>query len=197
MSADTETLKIYGAQAQEYADLTDGAGDDPLLETFIAALPQGGTVLDLGCGPGTASARMAAAGLKVQATDAVPEMVTLAATHLGVTAQVATFDDIGGTDLYDGIWANFSLLHAPRTEMPRHLSALRQALKPGGLFHIGLKTGTDEKRDALGRLYTYYTADELHSLLKAANLTPFSSHTGCDKGMDGTMADWIVITAHG
>ena len=196
--SDDETLGVYADKAQHYADLVgDTLAKDPLLETFIAALPAGGTALDLGCGPGNAAHVMADAGLRVTATDAVPEMVALADTHAGVNAQVATFDDIAGQDLYDGIWANFSLLHAARADMPRYLAALHTALKPGGILHIGLKTGTGEKRDSIGRFYTYYTDAELSGLLETAGFYITERTTGCDKGMDGTMADWIAIRAHG
>lgn len=197
MSSDSETLKVYGEMADDYAALTSEAVKDPALDTFIAALPKGAHVLDLGCGPGNAAAQMAQAGLSVDATDATQAMVDLAGRHDGVKAWVATFDDLTGTNLYDGIWANFCLLHAPRGEMPRHLSTLRELLRPGGMFHIGMKTGSGEKRDPLGRLYTYYTAEELTGLMQDAGFTPFSSRTGRDKGLDGVMADWITITAHG
>ena len=65
---------------------------------------------------------MARAGLRVTATDAVAKMVDLIPEHPLITPLHATFDDISGTDLYDAIWANFSLLHAPRADMPRHLA---------------------------------------------------------------------------
>ena len=153
--------------------------------------------LDLGCGPGIIARHMARAGLSVTATDASREMVALTASSSGVTTRLATFDEIAGEDIYDGIWANFSLLHAARADMPRHLSALNVALKPGGILHIALKSGTGSERDSLGRLYTYYTAGELDRLLIAAGFTPFSSATGRDTGLSGEMADWIAITAHG
>lgn len=197
MTPDTETLRVYDAMAEKYASVTADASADPLLAGFIKALPRGAHVLDLGCGPGIIAGHMARAGLSVTATDASTEMVTLAAGTPGVTARLATFDEIAGEDIFDGIWANFSLLHAPRAAMPRHLAALRLALKPGGLFHIALKSGTGAHRDALGRLYTYYTADELDHLLRAAGFTPISSATGRDIGLSGEMADWIAITAHG
>jgi len=197
VTPDTETLRVYDAMAEKYASVTADASADPLLAGFIKALPRGAHVLDLGCGPGIIAGHMARAGLSVTATDASTEMVALAAGTPGVTARLATFDEIAGEDIFDGIWANFSLLHAPRAAMPRHLAALRLALKPGGLFHIALKSGTGAHRDALGRLYTYYTADELDHLLRAAGFTPISSATGRDIGLSGEMADWIAITAHG
>ncbi|MEO3416759.1 class I SAM-dependent methyltransferase [Roseovarius sp. CAU 1744] len=197
MTGDLETLRVYGDMATDYAAMTSDADKDPSLTTFINALPTGAHVLDLGCGPGAAAAQMAQAGLIVNATDAAQAMVDLAGRHAGVRAWLATFDDLTGSNLYDGIWANFSLLHAPRADMPRHLVTLRELLRPGGMFHIGMKTGTGEQRDKLGRLYTYYTAEELTGLLQDAGFTPFSSTTGREKGLDGVVADWVAITAHG
>ncbi|WP_299780909.1 bifunctional 2-polyprenyl-6-hydroxyphenol methylase/3-demethylubiquinol 3-O-methyltransferase UbiG [uncultured Roseobacter sp.] len=196
--SDDETLKVYANRAQDYAKrFSDDSKQNAHLMAFISALPTGGHALDLGCGPGHAAAAMADAGLRVTALDPVPEMIELAAAHAGVTAQVASFDDIAGTDLYDGIWANFCLLHAPRAAMPRHLAALAQALKPGGRFHIGMKTGTGSKRDPIGRLYTYYTDAELSGLLEDAGLTVTERTTGREKGLDGVPADWICLAAHG
>lgn len=196
MSGDSETLKVYARQAADYAEMVKALENDPSLTAFIAAMPEGGHVLDLGCGPGWAAARMAREGLTVTATDAVPEMVDMAGGHPDVTARQVTFDDITGTAIYDGIWANFSLLHAPRADLPRHIGALARALKPGGVLHVGMKTGTGEHRDSLGRLYTYLTEDELRGLLSDAGLSPGPARTGADKGLDGTVAPWITLSAH-
>ncbi|MBR9842067.1 MAG: class I SAM-dependent methyltransferase [Rhodobacteraceae bacterium] len=195
MSGDRETLSVYDAQAADYAALTESEARDKQLDAFIADMPPGGHVLDLGCGPGQSSALMASHGLKVTATDASAEMIALASAQQGVTAYQATFDDITGETLYDGIWANFSLLHAPRDAMPRHLAAIARALKPGGRFHIGVKTGTGSKRDPLGRLYTYYTEPELTALLEDAGLTPFAANRGESKGLDGVIAGWLTLAA--
>ncbi len=193
---DQTTLDVYAAQAEDYAVLTKDTPNKHLSE-FIAQLPKGGAALDFGCGPGFAAATMAEAGLRVLATDAVPEMVALAAQHPGVTAIEQDFSGPLEADGFDGIWANFSLLHAPRAAMPRHLAHLRAALKTTGVFHIGMKLGEGEKRDALGRLYTYYTEDELVGLLKDAGFDVTKRSYGRDIGLDGTEADWICLRADG
>lgn len=195
--SDTETLKVYGAKADEYLELTQETPQaDPHLNAFIADLPPRAHVLDLGCGPGHFAARFADAGHHVTATDASPEMVALAAAHDGVTAKIATFEKIEGDAIYDGIWANFSLLHARREDMPRHLAALHTSLKPQGIFHIGVKSGKGSKRDPLGRLYTYFTDAELTALLMNAGFTVTARATGADRGLDGVMAPWITLRAH-
>jgi len=194
---DRETLAVYDAKADDYADLVGKApAPSPQLDSFLGGLPTGAHLLDLGCGPGMAAAYFAKAGHQVTATDASASMVDLARHHPGVTVRQETFDEISGVDLYDGIWANFCLLHAQRSDLPRHLQAITTALKPGGIFHIGMKTGEGTERDALGRRYTFVTEDELTTLLTDAGLAPFAQWTGKDKGFAGTYDPWVVMQAH-
>ncbi|ASP18865.1 tellurite methyltransferase [Antarctobacter heliothermus] len=193
---DPETIRLYNARAKDYADVTEGAGPDATLRAFLAALPPKARVLDLGCGPGRSAGILAAAGHQVEAWDASEGMVALAAKRPGVTARLAEFNALTASAVYDAIWANFSLLHAPRAEMPRHLAAIRQALKPGGLAHVAVKEGTGSQRDTLGRLYTYYTEPELSLLLTQAGLTPGPFRHGEGMGLDKIMAPWISVTSY-
>ncbi|MCU9838638.1 class I SAM-dependent methyltransferase [Ruegeria sp. WL0004] len=194
--SDPETIRVYQSRASDYADMTDEHNAaDPELTAFVANLPQGSHVLDLGCGPGTSAAALVRAGMRVTAMDASAEMVKLAARHPGVTVRQATFDDVVEIAEFDGIWANFSLLHAPRHAFPGHLSALHRALKPGGLFHIALKLGTGEARDALGRFYSYYTEDELETRMQVAGFTIIDRAFGAGPGLSGEVSDWIAVRA--
>ncbi|WP_299566412.1 class I SAM-dependent methyltransferase [uncultured Sulfitobacter sp.] len=196
--SDPETLRVYAAKHADYATRTDDHNKtDPLLAAFIANLDSGGRALDLGCGPGASAAAMARAGLRVTAVDAVAEMVALAARHPGVTALQQRFEDIDGTGIYGGIWANFSLLHADRAALPDILGALHRALVPKGRLHIAMKLGNGTQRDNLGRLYTYVTENELRGLLGGAGFTITEKAEGRDKGLDGTYADWIALAAYG
>jgi len=192
MTADPRTLAAYNARAADYAARFDSSPKrGAQLRRFMEALPPSARVLDLGCGPGGASVHMANAGFDVDPVDASPEMVALAKGH-GLPARLGTFDDLDAREDYDGIWANFSLLHAPRAALPRHLAAIAAALRPSGLFHIGLKTGEGERRDALDRLYTYVKEAELAGLLTAAGLAILETDTGCEAGLAGTEDAWIV-----
>lgn len=194
---DPETIRLYDARAADYAQATASDAPDATLAAFIAALPAAGSVLDLGCGPGAAAGHMAASGLSVEAWDASAGMVALAARRAGVTARQRTFADLDAVAVFDGVWANFSLLHAPRADVPAHLAAIARALRPGGVLHVAVKEGTGARRDTLGRLYTYFTADELRTLLRGAGLEPGPVACGADRGLDGVVAPWIAVMAHG
>ena len=196
MSRDAETLGVYAAQAETYAKRFDTKRKDPWMESFAAAMPEGGDVLELGCGPGRTAAFFVAQGLTVDAVDASPEMASVAKDLHGVDVRIATFDEISGTDLYDGIWANFSLLHAPKAAFPNHLSRLARALRPGGRVHLGLKEGTGEKRDSLGRFYAFYEEQELRDLLGAVGWHVSNVDRGRAAGRAGDDEPWLILTAH-
>jgi SAM-dependent methyltransferase len=193
MSKDDQTIAVYQQAAKNYADRT-GARKEPGLDKFISRLPKDAHVLDLGCGPGNASVEFMNAGMTVDAIDAVPAMVDIAIAA-GVPARVGLFDDVDAEELFDGIWASYSLLHAARSAMSRHLAQLHRAAKPKAVFHIGMKIGAGEKRDDLGRLYTYYSEEQLMALLEDAGFKPVEHETMHDVGLDGTPYSGIWIQA--
>ena len=192
---DRETIGVYDAMAGEYAGKFDRAEPDRHLRAFLGRLPAGSHVLDLGCGPGQSAAFMLESGHTVDAVDASDAFVA-AARDRGVSARKATFDEISGSEIYGGVWANFSLLHAARKDFIRHLSAIALALTPGGLLHLGLKEGAGERRDKLGRFYTYYSEVELRGLLEDAGLIVISVDKGEEAGLAGKVEPWIIMVAH-
>lgn len=191
---DAQTLAVYDAKIEDYKSLT-AAQPGAALKQFIAAIPVGGSVLDLGCGPGFAAAEMARQGLQATATDASPEMARAAAEHAGVTARCEDFTALPNTPTYDGIYANFSLLHGRKADFANHIAACRAALTLNGYLHLGLKQGTGEERDAIGRFYSYYMPDELRGILTNAGFTVVWEKEGEEIGMAGSMDPFILMQA--
>ncbi|MEM9434238.1 MAG: class I SAM-dependent methyltransferase [Pseudomonadota bacterium] len=191
--SDKQTIEVYDARVEEYTRVFARTQPDAHLQGFIDELPPNSHVLDLGCGPGNSAAMIQAAGHSVDAVDASHEMVRLAQKY--VPARYGRFEDIQETDAYDGIWANFSLLHAAREDMPSHLNALATAIRAGGVLHLGMKLGSGSHRDRLGRFYTYYQAQELKTLLATAGfVTHFEDH-GEAEGMAGPSEPFIILRA--
>ncbi len=190
---DEETLKVYDAKVSDYQQMTRRAQIDPDLLRFMAHLPSGALVLDLGCGPATASAVMREHGYRPDPVDASGEMVRFANEAHAINARLASFDEIDSEATYDGIWANFSLLHAQRAQMPNLLKSMHRAVKGGGLFHIGMKLGEGESRDSLGRFYTYYSQEQLNALLEHSGFKPIDHTLGEGGGLSGEITPWITV----
>lgn len=190
---DAKTIAFYDNAAERYAKLTQTGTPDARLIAFMDLLPDGGSVLDLGCGPARASAHMRRAGFHPDPVDASQGMIDLANKAHNIGARLLTFDQVDMVAAYDGIWANFSLLHAPRADLPRIFNALATALRPNGVIHVALKTGTGEARDDIDRLYTYLTVDELHGLLRDAGFDILATHEGSEVGCAGTNDPFVAV----
>lgn len=194
--ADDETLAVYDDRVEEYASALERSEPDPDLLRFMSHVAEGGLVLDLGCGPGSAAAALRDAGFRVDPVDASRGMIELANKRHDLGARLATFDDLNAVETYDGVWANFSLLHASRARFSDHLAAIQRAIKPGGWFHIGMKTGSGERRDRLGRFYSFYEEAELEGLIEATGLRPVAHSRGRDRGLAGSLDPWITVLSH-
>lgn len=192
---DKQTIETYNAKAQTYVDLVSRDRPDQDLRAFMDAVSAGGHILDWGCGPANSTVFMLDAGFSVDATDGSSEMAAVAKKKFGVDVSIASFQDLDAVAFYDGIYANFSLLHATRADFPTHLAAAHTALKPDGVLHLGLKIGSGEKRDELNRQYAYYQEDELTQYLNDAGLDVIGTRTGEANGLAGGMEPFIIIRA--
>ena len=195
MTSDLKTLQVYETQSSKYLENVTKEHPSKTLKYFAANLPKKSNVLDYGCGPGLSAEYLANLGHSVIAFDASPNMLELVPKHERIKSYQATFDAFSENGIFDGIWASFSLLHAKRRDFPRLLTSIKRALKPDGLFSIGLKLGTGEKRDKLGRRYTFVSQNELDQLLKSSGFNIFDHILGKDVGLDGMMSAWVFAYA--
>ena len=115
----------YAANARFVADL--GA---PLVE-LLAPQP-GERILDLGCGDGVLSARLAALGCTVVGIDADPDMVR-AAQALGVDARLADGRHLPFAGEFDAVFSN-AALHWMNDDPDAVIAGVARALRPGGRF---------------------------------------------------------------
>lgn len=197
MSVDPETRAFYDREAAGYADYAarEAGAVTQWLEAVAAAMPEGGHLFDLGCGPGWGGGWFSARGYRVSALDASPGLAAEARARFGLDVAVGGFETLEAEAEYDAVWASFSLLHAPRAEMAAHLARIHRALKPGGTLYLGLKEGTGEERDHLGRAYTYYTLDEISARLTEAGFAIGDSARDTGTGFDGTPSRGLHVLA--
>ncbi len=100
---------------------------EPLL-ALLAPRP-GETILDLGCGDGALSLRIAESGATVVAVDASPDMVA-AARSLGLDARVMNGEALAFEGVFDALFSNAALHWMRRPDAV--IAGMRRALKPGG-----------------------------------------------------------------
>jgi SAM-dependent methyltransferase len=117
--------------ARRYAQT---AGFVPALGAAVLELldPRPGErILDLGCGDGALTEKIVAAGAKVVAVDAAPDMVA-AARAKGIDARIMAGQSLAFDREFDAVFSNAALhwMQPPETV----LEGIGRALKPGGRF---------------------------------------------------------------
>lgn len=145
------SIDYYNNRAQEFYDRTIDADLSASYEIFLKHLPEHAHILDAGCGVGRDSKYFLERGYSVTAFDASEEMVNFARKETGLDVQLLTFQNMTFDSLFDGVWAQATLLHVPYEETPSVFEKIRQSLKPGGIFFGSYKYGSDlmptEERD--------------------------------------------------
>ena len=115
----------YAANARFVADL-----GLPVVE-LLAPQP-GERILDLGCGDGVLTRRLAEIGCSVVGIDAAPDMVREACVR-GVDARLADGADLRFAAEFDAVFSN-AALHWMSADPDAVIAGVARALRPGGRF---------------------------------------------------------------
>jgi ubiquinone/menaquinone biosynthesis C-methylase UbiE len=159
MSLDERSQTVqagYDALAPRFGEWGSRVEGDPwerFLEELAGRLGDGARVLDLGCGNGAKTARLAPR-FDVVGVDLSEEQLRLArATVPEATFLQADFLELDfPPESFEAITAFYSIVHVPRDEHPALFGRILRWLKPGGLFlasmsHVG---GPDRTEEWLG-----------------------------------------------
>ncbi len=159
-----ETLRYYAREHQTFFEETVIADTGILRGRFLKYVPNGGAILDLGCGSGRDTKAFADDGYLVTAVDGSEEMCQKASEYTGLDVKCMDFFDLDEAEAFDGIWACASVLHVEKTRIPELLRKLYQALRIGGVLYLSFKYGDhDGFRD--GRHFTDLDEDGFRELL--------------------------------
>jgi SAM-dependent methyltransferase len=165
------------------------------LDAFLAALPAGASILELGCGAGQDAAYMLSRGFDVTPTDGSAELANEAEKLIGRPVRIMRFETLDASAAFDGIWAEASLLHVPRSDLPNIFDRILRALKDGGIFHSSFKAGAAEGHDALARYYNYPSAEWLGALLNEGGWRDIAITEADGGGFDGKPTKWLYVKA--
>lgn len=147
------TIHYYNKYSSEFIESTFDVDMESLYLPFLKNIPEGGLVLDLGCGSGRDTLAFKNKGYKVEAMDYSEALVEQATTLTGIQIRHESFYELTDSNQYDGIWACASLLHCDRNRLPDVLKRIYNALRRGGICYMSFKYGsTDREKD--GRAFT-------------------------------------------
>lgn len=110
-------------------------------------------------------------GLKVVAVDLSGEMVKICKEKL-IEAYELDFYDLSALNMkFDCIWSMNSLLHVPKSDLPRVLKEIDSVLNNKGLFYMGVYGGADAESEYVNeitevpRFFSYLSEQSLREVL--------------------------------
>ncbi|MDP4038625.1 MAG: class I SAM-dependent methyltransferase [bacterium] len=190
----------YNKIASDYhQDHLEDTWDDKYINLFIKLLPKGAEVLDLGCGPGTDSAKLAKGGLKVDGFDLSDNMLKIArAKNPSVNFIQGDMRSLPyANSSFDGLFAKASLLHIPKKNIHTVFEEIKRVVKPNGIIHIAVKAGKGEsditEKDygyKYTRFFSYWSMDELIKIL-----TKYCFQITHQEGDSRTGKIWLKVIA--
>ena len=160
-----QTLNYYNEKARAFCEDTQDVEFSAFRKAFTRHLPEGGRILDLGCGSGRDSRAFLNAGYRVTAVDGSVELCRIASEFIGQPVLCSTFQDYAPEEEFDGIWACASLLHIPSEKLAGIMARLTGSLLRGGCFYVSFKHG-DFRGMRNGRFFQDMTESSLRELLK-------------------------------
>ena len=163
-----KTIDYYNKHAEEFTTSTFEVDMKSLYQPFLAELPEGARILDVGCGSGRDTLAFKNKGYQVDAIDYSEELVKKATRLTGIPIKLKSFYEVDDYETYDGIWACASLLHCERTRLKEVIGKLLSALKPNGVLYMSFKYG-DSDREKDGRQFTDLNEEQAEALRKQFN----------------------------
>lgn len=136
-----DSIDYYNKYANLYFESTVELDIGDILDKFIRYLPEGGEIMDLGCGSGRDSLYLIEQGFDVTAVDGSEELCELASIHIGQDVLHMQFAELDFDEVFDGIWACASLLHITPDDFDEIFGKVITCLKPGGVLYMSFKHG--------------------------------------------------------
>ncbi|MCR4658257.1 MAG: class I SAM-dependent methyltransferase, partial [Lachnospiraceae bacterium] len=160
-----KTLEYYEINADKFSAGTIDVEFGDVQNRFLSFVPDGGTILDFGCGSGRDTKYFMGKGYLVDATDGSEKLCEIAGRHTGIEVKNMLFSELDAESKYDGIWACSSVLHLPKRELKSVFAKMIRAVKPDGYIYSSFKYGNFEgyRND---RYFTDFTQETFHGFIE-------------------------------
>ncbi|MBV5325559.1 MAG: class I SAM-dependent methyltransferase, partial [Rhodospirillaceae bacterium] len=188
------TLAHYEQRAEAFRDGTRGhdvrQNIDALLRHISAITPF--TLLDFGCGPGRDLAAFTRLGHTAIGLEGCQHFVRMASEDTGCEVWQQDFLRLDlPAGRFDGIFANASLFHVPRHDLPRLLRQLHASLKPGGVLFSSNPHGANEEGWNNGRYGVYHDLETWRTYLTEAGFVELEHYYRPD-GLPREQQPWLA-----
>ncbi|MDF2588798.1 MAG: Methyltransferase type 11 [Anaerocolumna sp.] len=188
-----DSIDYYNKYANLYFESTVELDMGETLEKFINYLPDGGEILDLGCGSGRDSLYFIERGFDVTALDGSEELCELASIHIGQDVLTMQFSEINFHQVFDGIWACASLLHTSPNEIEDILGKVIESLKPGGVLYMSFNHG-EFSGFRNGRYFNDFKTKTMKDLLsKFDNIQLIDTWKSADVRVERSDVTWLNV----
>ncbi|TLP71362.1 class I SAM-dependent methyltransferase [Pseudomonas nitroreducens] len=188
------TLQHYQNCAQSFRE---GTWDHDVTQNIAALLrhTQGEApfaLLDFGCGPGRDLCALKSLGHAPVGLDGCADFVAMAREASGCEVWQQDFLALDlPAERFDGIYANASLFHVPRSELPRVLRQLHRALKAGGVLFSSNPRGENQEGWNGGRYGSYHDLENWTRLLEDAGFRELE-HYYRPAGLPREQQPWLA-----
>lgn len=190
------TISYYEGRAAPFWEGTKDHDVTQNYEALLGALParKGLRILDFGCGPGRDVKWFADQGHEPVGLDGTAEFCEMARAHSGCEVLHQNFIALDlPPESFDGIFANASLFHVPRADLPRVLGELFAALRPGGVLFSSNPRGDGEGMN--GPRYGNYMEFEAYAALLEAAGFEVVHHYYRPKDKPREEQPWLAVVA--
>jgi SAM-dependent methyltransferase len=191
------TLEHYNRTAEAFRE---GTRDHDVSQNIAALLRhiRGAppfTILDFGCGPGRDLATFTAMGHVAIGVEGAERLAQMAreANRCEVWQQDFLALDLPAAR-FDGIFANASLFHVPRQELPRVLRELHATLKEDGVLFSSNPRGANDEGWNRGRYGAYHDLETWRQFTEAAGFVEIE-HYYRPAGLPRDEQPWLATVS--